>query len=88
MSTLVIVAAQHTNCSSDLQMCVAVQDALQELAYASSRLGGGLANGVSNSSGRRGAKFTFTQGTGGGGGGGKRNNTRRNAANSGKGRRV
>lgn len=56
------------------------QDALQELA--SSRMGY-LANGVPHSSGRRAAKFTFTQGTGGGGGG-KRNGTRRNAAGGGR----
>ena len=53
------------------------QDALQELAYASSRGGGHVVNGVPHSSGRRAAKFTFTQGTGGGGG--KRNSTRRSA---------
>lgn len=58
-----------------------MQDALQELAYASSRAGH-VANGVPNSNGRRGAKFTFTQGTGGGGG--KRNGTRRNAAGGGR----
>jgi nucleoside-triphosphatase THEP1 len=53
------------------------KDALQELAYASSRGGGHVVNGVPHSSGRRAAKFTFTQGTGGGGG--KRNSTRRSA---------
>lgn len=57
------------------------KDALQELAQASSRMGY-VANGVPHSSGRRAAKFTFTQGTGGGGG--KRNGTRRNASGGGR----